>query len=100
MTMRQWVSEFKFEQVVSLGVLKRGEGEIVDDEHVEASELADSAHVAAVGASEREIVEEPRGAAVEGAIALAARLLGERAGKVRFPHAGRARDILPHFHRR
>jgi len=41
---------------------------------------------------EREFLVEPRHAAVEGAVALAARLLGEGAPEVRLPRAGRPAD--------
>src|SRR5216117_3525278 len=55
----------EFEQIVALGIGERRESEIVQDEDVEASELA-------VGTSQGELVEEPRGAAVQSAVAFAA----------------------------
>src|SRR5713101_7847129 len=80
----------ELEQIVALGIGERREAEIVEDEDVEASEFAESADVGAVGASQSELVEEPRGAAVQSAVAFAASLLGERTGDVGLADAGRA----------
>src|SRR5437773_7163104 len=62
----------EFEQIVALGIGGGREAEIVQDEDVEASELAEGADVSAVGTSQGELVEEPRGAAVQSAVAFAA----------------------------
>ena len=51
----------EFEQIVALGIGERRESEIVQDEDVEASEFAEGADVSAVGTSQGELVEEPRG---------------------------------------
>ena len=63
------------EQVAALLVRDRREAPVVDDQDVDAGELAEQADVGAVGAGQGELVEEPRRAAVEGAEALAAGLL-------------------------
>src|SRR3990172_4191330 len=78
----------ELEQIVALGIGERREAEIVQEEDVEASELAESADVGAVGASQSELGEEPWGAAVQSAVAFAASLLGERTGDVGFADAG------------
>ena len=44
-------------------------------------ELGEEADVAAIGAGEGRLVEEAGGAAIEGAVALAAGLVGEGAGE-------------------
>ena len=78
----------ELEQIVALGIGERRKSEIVQDEDVEASELAKSADVGAVGTSQGELVEEPRGAAVQSALAFTASLLGERTGDVSLADAG------------
>src|SRR5436305_3684698 len=87
----------EFEQIVALGIGERREAEIVQDEDVEASEFAEGADVSAVGTSQGELVEEPRGAAVQSAVAFAASLLGERTGDVSLADAGRGSHILRSF---
>ena len=57
------------EQVLALLVLERGEAAVVDDEHVDARQACEQPGVGAVGVRQRELVEQPRGAAVEGAVA-------------------------------
>jgi hypothetical protein len=76
------------EQVTALGLGDGDESPVVDDEHVSACEAGEQAGVAAVGAGEGELVEQPRGAAVQRAEAGAAGLLGERAGEVGLAGAG------------
>ena len=65
------------EQVAALRVLDGGEAPVVDDEDVEAGELAEEADAGAVGAGQGELMEEAGGTAVAGAIALAAGLMGQ-----------------------
>jgi hypothetical protein len=48
----------EFEQIVALGIGERRESEIVQDEDVEASELAEGADVSAVSTRQSELVEE------------------------------------------
>ena len=77
----------EFEEVAAILIAERAEAPVVEDEDVGAGEAGEEADVAAVGVGEREFLEEARDAAVEGAVALAARLLRERAGQVRLPGA-------------
>jgi hypothetical protein len=81
-----------FEQVAALGVGDGSDGEVVDDEDIEASETCEYAREGAIGASETELVEEARGAAVGGAESLPTSLMGECAREVRLAGACRARD--------
>src|SRR5215468_9500403 len=53
------------EQVATLLILRRGEAPIVEEEHVEAGELAEEPAVRAVGASQAQVVEQARDPAVE-----------------------------------
>ena len=78
------------EEVAALRVLDRGEAPVVDDQDVEAGELAEQADVGAVGAGQGELVKEAGGAAVDGAIALAAGLMGEGTGEEALPDPGGA----------
>ena len=80
------------EEVVAFLFTSGGQAPVVDHHHVGAGESGEETGVAAVGAGERQLVEEARGAAVDGAEASAASVLGERAGDVRLPDAGHAGD--------
>src|SRR5206468_8068271 len=62
----------------ALGFADRDEAQVVEDEDVGASDAAEQTRIGAVGLGE--LVEETRGAAIEGAVALAASLLRESAG--------------------
>ena len=73
------------EQVAALLILYRREATVVDQENVEAGELAEQAEVGAIGAGQGELVEEAGGAAMAGAIAFAARLMGQGTGMKLFP---------------
>jgi hypothetical protein len=50
------------EQIAPLLVLERGEGEVIEEQHVGARELGEEADVAAIGAGEGQLVEEAGGA--------------------------------------
>src|SRR5690606_25866539 len=65
---------------------------VVDDEDIDAGVALEGVGVGAVGAREQELVSEAGGTAVSGAVALAARLLGERAGDVGLAGTRRAGD--------
>src|SRR5207247_4672674 len=65
---------------------------IVQDEDVDAGEAGEEADVAPVSMGEREFLVEPRDAAVESAVAPAARLLGEGTRHVTLPGARRPAD--------
>jgi len=78
------------EEVAALLILDRGEAPVVDHEDVDAGELAEEADVGAIGAGQGELVEEARGAAVAGAIALAARLMCQGTRDEALPDAGGA----------
>ena len=81
-----------FEQIVALDVGESGQAPVVEDEDVDAGEPREQRRVGAVGAREREFLKEARQAPVDGAVALATRLLAERAGQVGLADAGRAGD--------
>ncbi len=68
------------QQVTPLLVLHGGQAPVIEDQHVHAGELAQEAAVGAIRSCQPEVVEEARGAAIVGAIALAAGLLGEGTG--------------------
>src|SRR5262245_32182678 len=68
------------EQVAALLILRWGEAPVVEEEHVEARELAEEPAVGAVGPGQAQVVEQARDAAVVGPVAAAARLVGEGTG--------------------
>src|SRR5437667_10589971 len=68
------------EKVRTVLIADGGDAPIVEDQHVDAGELAEKPHVGAVRMGQRQLLGEPRRPTVEGAVALAARLLGERTG--------------------
>src|SRR5208282_2561971 len=79
-------------QIAPLGLRDGGDGEVVDDEDVDAGDACEQARVAAVRSGEAQLVEEAGRASVHRSVALAARLLGERAGHVGLAGPGRAAD--------
>jgi hypothetical protein len=85
------------QHVAAFLVGDRRQAPVVDQEDVDAGELAEQADVGAVGAGEREVVKEPRGAAVVGAEAFAAGVGGESAGDEALPRASRNSNILRSF---
>ncbi len=60
-----------FEQVTALLDRGRGEEEIVEDQELGTPERREEPHLASVGASESEVVEQSWGAGVEGGVVLA-----------------------------
>ena len=66
------------QEVAALLILHGGEGEVVDHQDVEARELGEQANVGAIGPGQDQLVKEPGGAPVEGAVALAAGLVPGR----------------------
>jgi hypothetical protein len=81
-----------FEQVAAFGVRDRGDGEVIDDEHVESSEAGKHLWEAAVGPGEAQLVEQPWSATVGGAEAFATGLVSQCAGEIGFASACCARD--------
>ena len=79
-----------FEEIAPFLILDGGETPVIEDEAIEAGQLGEQADVGAIGAGQREVVEEARGAPIVGAVALAAGLMGERTGQEAFPHTGGA----------
>jgi hypothetical protein len=65
------------EKITPLGVGDGSDGEVVDDEDVEASEAREDAWKRAVGPCEAELIEESRGATIRAAEAFATRLVDE-----------------------
>jgi hypothetical protein len=83
------VAIFKdLEQVAPLLVLHRRQAPVVEHEDVHAGEFAQEPGVGAVGTSKAEVVEEPRGATIVGAIAAATGLVSQRAGDEALAGAG------------
>src|SRR5207249_12083917 len=76
------------EQIATSVLRERAEREVVEHQDVDAGEAGEEAEVAPVGVGEGEFLVEPGDAAVERAVALPARLLGERTGHVRLPGTG------------
>ena len=68
------------------------EAPVVEDEDVHPSESSEERRVGAVGVREREFGKQAREATVDHAMALATRLLAERAGDARLAHASGAGD--------
>ncbi len=85
-----------FEQVAALGVLERGDEEVVEDEHIELSELGEQAGVRSIGAGDGEFLQEPWDASVERAVSGSARGLGERGREVGLaaPRLADADDVV------
>src|SRR5262249_57838539 len=79
-------------EIAAVLIAQRAEAPVVEDEDVGAGKAREEPEVAPVGVREGEFLEEARDAAVEGAIALAARLLREGAGEVRLAGARGAGD--------
>ena len=80
------------EEVAPLAVGDRRHREVVDHQHIGASDLGQEPRIRSVGPREHKLREQARGASVDRAVALAARLLGARAGNVGLADAGRAGD--------
>src|SRR3989442_592603 len=76
-------------------ILEWSEGPVVDEQPVNACELAEEADVGAIGASQGQLVEEARGPAIEGAVALAAGLVREGTGQEALPRPGHPADEDP-----
>src|SRR5437867_13244450 len=86
------VQSSRISSITAPVVRERADGEVVEDEDVDAGEAGEEADVAAVGVGERELLVEPGDAAVEGAVAPPARVLREGAGEVALPGAGHPGD--------
>src|SRR5580700_812385 len=80
------------QEVAALRVGHGSDGEVVDDEHVDARELGEQTGVGAVSARELQLVEEARGPAVQRTKALSACLVSEGAREVALARSGHARD--------
>ena len=81
-----------FEEVLAVRGVERREGEVVEDQDVDARQPREPAGVGAVSAGEHELVEEPRRPPVERTGAVATGLVGERAGEEGLARAGGAGD--------
>ena len=82
----------QLEQVGALGAGDGGPSEVVDHQDIDAGELGQEAGLATVEARESKLLEQAGGAAIEGAIALSAGLLGESACDIGFSDACRPCD--------
>ena len=82
------------EQVASVLGTELGQAEIVDDQDVGLGERGEELWIAPIGARDGQLGEQPCQAPVRGAVSIAARAMGERAGNPRFSDAGRSSDIL------
>ena len=80
------------EQIPALEVADRRDPPVIEDEHVDAGKAGEEPRVGAIGAGERQLVEQARDAAVQGPLALATGLLCERAREVRLPDPGGSGD--------
>src|SRR2546426_10628307 len=80
------------QEIAPVLVAQGPESPVLEHHDVDAGELAEQPQVGAVGVREGELIEESGEAAVESAVALAARLLREGAGDKRLARPGRARD--------
>ena len=77
---RRALAEAVLEEVIEITstvIVESDHAPVVEDQDVDAGEASEQADVGAVGARERELIEEPRGAAVDRAEAVADRVLGE-----------------------
>src|SRR4030095_1068353 len=79
-------------EIAPLLILHGREAPVVENEDIHARELAEQTAVTAVGAREREVVEEPGGPAVVRAVAATAGVVGQRTGDEALPGAGGAGD--------
>jgi hypothetical protein len=70
----------------------RGNREVVDDQHVKASEAREGTRVGAIGARECELLEEAGRSSVDCTESLSTRLLGQRARDVTLAGPGRTGD--------
>ena len=80
------------EKVLALEVVGRTEAPVVKDQAIDPGQAREQRRVGAVGARERQFLEEPRQPTVERPVALATRLLAEGAGQVGLPDPGGAGD--------
>src|SRR5574341_839043 len=80
------------EQIPSLRILEGDQVEVVEDQDIHPGELPEEPAIGPIRPGECALPEEPRRPPVPGAIALAARLLGERAGDVGLASPGHPAD--------
>jgi len=78
--------------VPALGRGERGHAPIVEDQDVDAGEPHEQSCVGAIGAGQGELVEEPRGTAVDRPVAATEGVLSEGAGDEGLADAGRPGD--------
>ena len=79
-----------FQEIVPGGGVERLQPPIVEDEQVDAAEIAQQPRMAAIAARQREFLEQPRHALVEDGSIVPACLMAERGGQPTFADAGRA----------
>jgi len=82
----------QLEQVGSLGGLRRGAGEVIEHEDVDARELRQAPAEAAVAVRHAQILQQPSGARVEHAEAAARGLMRQSASQPGLAGAGSPRD--------
>ena len=82
------------EEVACPGGIDGGEGPVVDDDEVDAGEVAVESGDGALAMGDAQVVEQPWPPQVEGLVAFEAGLVGERASDPTLAGAGRTSDIL------
>ena len=86
-----------FEQVVPVLGAERGEPPVVEHEDLGLGERFEQLRITTVGAGDGERGEQPGQPQVEGAVAVTAGAVGERASDPALSDAGQASDILLHI---
>ena len=77
-----------FEQVVSLGIVKRSQEQIVEDEQLDFGQAVEGFEMRAVGFGLEQHFKQARGAQIEHGVAEASGEVTERASEVALAHAG------------
>ena len=84
-----------FEDLKQIAALEIGhgrDGEVIQDEHVDASEFGEKAWIRAVRASDFEFFKQAGGSSIESFVSLSTSLVGERTCQVAFSGSGRTGD--------
>ncbi len=82
------------EQIAPGVVVEGHQSEVVDQDQIGSREVAQEFQITAVGSGDGQILKQPGQSQVAGGVAVAAGLVGERAGDPGLADAGRASDIL------
>ncbi len=80
------------EEIMALQLLERAQAPVIEDEHIDLRKARQQPRARALGTRERELVEQPRDAAVEHAVASPTRALAEGAGHVALSDSGRSAE--------